>query len=77
MSQAAIDCGPREDTHGKIVFMVRSGGYVMCKRPRCAPFVLSEKELARLPKLGDPASADFQAGKSGLFRVERSKEEGK
>lgn len=34
MSQAAIDYGPREDRYGKIVFMVRSGGYVMCKRPR-------------------------------------------
>ena len=34
---------------GKVRFMARSGGYVMCRRPRCAPFVLSEKEWLKLP----------------------------
>lgn len=59
MSQAAIDYSPRQDDLGKIVFMVRSGGYVMCKRPRCAPFVLTEKEWDRLPKFGARANYLF------------------
>ncbi|UVS93517.1 hypothetical protein [Burkholderia glumae] len=49
MSKLHIDTQPREDHLGKIVFMVRSGGYVMCKRPRCIPFVLTEKRWNALP----------------------------
>ncbi|MDH2239083.1 hypothetical protein N5K27_22500 [Pigmentiphaga sp. GD03639] len=50
MSNALIDQAPAYDHLGKITFMVRSGGYVMCRRPRCMPFILSEKEWRRLPK---------------------------
>jgi hypothetical protein len=39
----------RYDAHGEIRYMTRSSGYVMCRRPRCTPLVLSEKEWARLP----------------------------
>lgn len=35
---------------GRVVLMARSGGYVMVRRPRCAPFVLREAEWAKLPK---------------------------
>jgi hypothetical protein len=59
MTMSVIDTGPREDRHGKIVFMVRSGGYVMCKRPRAGPFVVTEKEWARMPRLGDPTAAEY------------------
>jgi hypothetical protein len=51
MSKALIDQAPAYDMHGKVMFMVRSGGYVMVKRPRCAPFVLTEKEWRKLPKV--------------------------
>lgn len=34
----------------RIRLMARSGGYVMVKKPRAAPFVLSEKEWAALDK---------------------------
>lgn len=34
---------------GKVRFMARSGGYVMCRRPRCMPFVLSERQWLNLP----------------------------
>jgi hypothetical protein len=39
--------------HGVLRFMARSGGYVMVRRPRCAPFVLTEKEWAKLPLWAD------------------------
>lgn len=38
----------RYDSTGKIRFMTRSGGYVMCRRPRAIPFVLSEKQWMKL-----------------------------
>lgn len=50
MSQFLIDPAPAYDCRGKITFMVRSGGYVMCKRPRAVPIVLSEKDWRKLPK---------------------------
>jgi hypothetical protein len=34
---------------GRVRLMARSGGYVMVRRPRCSPFVLSEKEWAQMP----------------------------
>lgn len=34
---------------GMVRLMARSGGYVMVRRPRCAPFVLTEKEWAAMP----------------------------
>lgn len=48
MSKHAINTSDRQDAHGRITFMVRSGGYVMCRRPRSLPFVLSEKQWAKL-----------------------------
>lgn len=45
-----VNPSPGYDAHGKIVHMVTSGGYVMVKRPRCAPFVLTLKEWAKIPK---------------------------
>ena len=41
--------GPLDAAQGRIRFTVRSGGCVMCRKPRCAPFVLTEKEWAKLP----------------------------
>lgn len=35
--------------YGRVRFMARSGGYVMCRRPRAMPFVLTEKEWAKMP----------------------------
>lgn len=49
MSQANMDWTPAYDRHGKITPMVRSGGYVMCRRPGAKPFVLSEKDWRKLP----------------------------
>lgn len=49
MIKCHIDTQPREDQLGKITFMARSDGYVMCRRPHCMPFVLAEKEWTRLP----------------------------
>ena len=34
---------------GKVRFMVSSGGYVMVRRPRAAPYVMPEKAWLRLP----------------------------
>lgn len=45
-----VDPRPGYDPVGKLIFMVASGGYVMVKRPRCVPFVLTLKEWARIPK---------------------------
>ena len=43
--------GPEEEQGdgGRVRLMARSGGYVMVRRPRCIPFVLTEKEWARMP----------------------------
>lgn len=53
MSKFAIDLRDRKDLQStgneRIRFMVRSGGFVMCRRPRQKPFVLTEKEWAKLP----------------------------
>lgn len=45
-----VDTAAAYDEHGKIMHMVTSGGYVMVKRPRAMPFVLTLKEWAKLPK---------------------------
>lgn len=45
-----VDTSLGYDEHGKIIHMVTSGGYVMVKRPRCTPFVLSLKQWAKIPK---------------------------
>ncbi len=61
MSSAICDTRPAYDHHGKIVFMARSCGYVMARRPRCIPFVLSEKEWRKLPKDAE-SGASFGIG---------------
>lgn len=33
---------------GRVRFMVSSGGYVMCRKPRCAPFIMAEKAWLQL-----------------------------
>jgi len=43
-----IDKCDRFDENGRIMFMVESGGYVMCKRPRCMPFVVSIKAWEKM-----------------------------
>jgi hypothetical protein len=48
MSTTNFDGSTRVDDNGEIRYMCRSGGYVMVRRPRAMPFVLSEKEWARL-----------------------------
>ena len=48
MSKAIIDTARRYDQYGEIRYMTRSGGYVMCRRPRCRPFALTEKEWNKL-----------------------------
>ncbi|WP_169307286.1 hypothetical protein [Chitiniphilus eburneus] len=48
MSKIEIAPYERQDKISKIVFMCRSGGYVMCRRPRAMPFVLTEKEWRNL-----------------------------
>lgn len=50
MSVAHFDPAERKDENGVIRFMCRSGGYVMCRRPRAIPFVLTEKQWMRLEK---------------------------
>lgn len=40
--------------------MTRSGGYVMCRRPRCIPFILTEKEWGKLLWYVMPASEGEQ-----------------
>jgi hypothetical protein len=38
------------DEHGRIIYCCRSGGYVMVKRPKAKPFVLSLKEWAKVSR---------------------------
>lgn len=45
-----VDVRPAYDRHGKLLYMCRSGGYVMVKRPRCMPFVLTLKDWSKMPK---------------------------
>lgn len=45
-----VNTAPAYDEHGQIRFMCESGGYVMVRRPRYIPFVLTLKEWAKLPK---------------------------
>jgi len=40
----------RADPEGGLVrFMARSGGFVMARKPRMQPFILTEKEWGKLP----------------------------
>jgi hypothetical protein len=45
-----VDPRPGYDHIGKIVYMTQSGRYVMVRRPRGAPFCLTLKYWAKLPK---------------------------
>lgn len=45
--------GPKLWKGGLIKFMARSGGYVMVRRPRAMPFVITEREWCDLPELID------------------------
>lgn len=38
-----------EGDGGKVRLLARSGGYVMVRRQRCMPFVLTEKQWAAMP----------------------------
>lgn len=62
MSKMIIDTRDRQHPldGGRVVFMARSGGYVMCKRPRCMPFILTEKEWGKLLRYVKPASEGEQ-----------------
>lgn len=57
MSLANFNPAPRKHSEdgGRVNFMCRSGGYVMCRKPRCNPFVLSEKQWQRLELWQDDA----------------------
>lgn len=45
-----VDPRPAFDAIGEIRYMTQSGGYVMVRRPRCKPFILTLKDWAKLPK---------------------------
>lgn len=70
MSKAIIDTADAYDRHGRIRFMVRSGGYVMCRRPGAAPFVLSEKHWRKLPK--DEVAGKAWVSSHGIVEAARS-----
>lgn len=44
----------RDPEGGRIRYMARSGGYVMVRKSRMMPFVLTEKEWAKLPIFDAP-----------------------
>ena len=69
MSSFIINTHDAYDAHGPIKYMTRSGGYVMVRRPRCAPFVLSEKDWRRLPKDAE-GGASWRVNLGGAKRVE-------
>lgn len=56
MSRAVLDHHDRAHPSdgGKVRYMTRSGGYVMCRRPRLAPFVVTEKEWRNMPPFVAP-----------------------
>lgn len=47
-------CEP--DTSGPLRLMARSGGFVMVRYSRMTPFVLTEKQWAKLPLFAKPES---------------------
>ena len=52
----------------RIRLMARSGGYVMVRKAACVPFVLTEKEWAKLP-LFDETSIQAVASYSAFVRA--------
>lgn len=65
MSKFEIAPLVRKDGRGKITFMCRSGGYVMCRRPRAMPFILSEKEWRKL----EPFEAPFSLADAPIVKL--------
>ena len=63
MSRAVLDHTDRAHPSdgGKVRFMVRSGGYVMCRRPRLSPFVMTEAEWRRLPAFNQETFDAYRA----------------
>lgn len=63
MSRAALDHQDRAHPSdgGKLRFMTRSGGYVMCRRPRCMPYVMSEGDWRKLPAFDQEAHDSYRA----------------
>lgn len=51
----SFDPKVRYDQIGPVKFMARVDGYVMCRRPRCMPFVMWGKDWDKLPH--DPDSS--------------------
>lgn len=51
------DNRPMTMVQNRVRFMVRSGGYVMVRKPGAMPFVVSEKDWAKLPLLADRPEA--------------------
>lgn len=39
---------PRSDEHGPLVYMANADGYVMVRRPRAVPFVMTETGWRKL-----------------------------
>lgn len=46
----------RADDGGKITLMVRSGGWVMVRRPGCIPYTMHEKDWCKLADWQKPAA---------------------
>lgn len=46
----AFDPAIAYDHIGPIRYVTRASGYVMVRRPHCIPFVMSERDWAKLPK---------------------------
>lgn len=65
--------GPRYDRHGKINLMSRAGGYCMARRPRCIPFVLTEKQWLKLD--AEPWSEDRIAAAKAKERKRQEESE--
>ncbi len=68
-----LDMNPGHDRSGKIVAMVRSGGYVMVKRPRCMPFVMAEGDWVKLPKTAEEG-AGFSLRNGRVIEVGKESE---
>ena len=70
MSRAVLDHQDRAHPTdgGKVRFMVRSGGYVMCRRPRAMPYVVTEKEWRALPVFDQASYDEYRAAVDASFR---------
>jgi hypothetical protein len=57
MSKFEIGAHRRKYLKTEVRFMVRAGGYVMCRVPRCVPFIMTEKEWRKLEPIEEPKKA--------------------